>query len=116
MDRTFALLGGNRHVVGRPVYLDCAATTPIDPRVLQRVVTFLEAEYGNAGSRTHEFGARARTAVEQAREQVARVVDAGRGEVIFTSGATESNNQTQHNQTKHKHQTNQRHNESTAIE
>src|SRR3569833_330001 len=92
MDRTFALLGGNRHVVGRPVYLDCAATTPIDPRVLQRVVTFLEAEYGNAGSRTHEFGARARTAVEQAREQVARVVDAGRGEVIFTSGATEGDN------------------------
>jgi cysteine desulfurase len=74
------------------VYLDCAATTPIDPRVSDRVVYFMREEFGNAGSRTHDFGVRARRAVEQAREQVARVVEATRGEVVFTSGATESNN------------------------
>ena len=74
------------------VYLDCAATTPIDPRVAERVVHFLREEFGNAGSRTHEYGTAARRAVEQAREQVARVVGATRGEVVFTSGATESNN------------------------
>jgi cysteine desulfurase len=74
------------------VYLDCAATTPIDPRVAERVVHFMRDEFGNAGSRTHDYGVRARRAVEQAREQVARVVGATRGEVVFTSGATESNN------------------------
>lgn len=74
------------------VYLDCASTTPIDPRVLAVVVHHMEVEFGNAGSRTHDFGARARRAVEQARDQVAAVVSASRGEVLFTSGATESNN------------------------
>jgi cysteine desulfurase len=74
------------------VYLDCASTTPIDPRVLAEVVHHLDVEFGNAGSRTHEFGARARRAVERARDQVAAVVAASRGEVLFTSGATESNN------------------------
>lgn len=77
---------------GRPVYLDCAATTPIDPRVHDTVLRYLSTEYGNAGSKTHEYGLNARRAVETARDQVARVVDAGRGDVIFTSGATESNN------------------------
>ncbi len=75
-----------------PVYLDCAATTPIDPRVQEEVVRHLAVEFGNAGSRTHDYGARARRAVEKARDQVAAVVAASRGEVIFTSGATESNN------------------------
>ena len=74
------------------VYLDCAATTPIDPRVRDEVLKFLDLEFGNAGSRTHEYGARARRAVERARDQVAAAVGAGRGDVIFTSGATESNN------------------------
>lgn len=74
------------------VYLDCAATTPIDPRVSREVLPYLEQEFGNAGSRTHDYGARARRAVEKARDQVAAVVAAGRGEVVFTSGATESNN------------------------
>ena len=73
-------------------YLDCAATTPPEPRVLDRVLQFLRDDFGNAGSRTHEFGARARRAVERARDQVAAVAGATRGEVIFTSGATESNN------------------------
>ncbi|HUG54157.1 MAG TPA: aminotransferase class V-fold PLP-dependent enzyme [Vicinamibacteria bacterium] len=74
------------------VYLDCAATTPLDPRVRGVVARYLEEEFGNAGSRTHEFGRRARRAVEHARDQVAAVVGASRGDVVFTSGATESDN------------------------
>ena len=74
------------------VYLDCAATTPIDPRVRDEVLLYLEEEFGNAGSRTHEYGRRARKAVERARDRVAAVVQASRGDVFFTSGATESNN------------------------
>lgn len=73
-------------------YLDCAATTPIDPRVASEVLRFTTEEFGNAGSRTHEAGLRARRATERARDQVAAVVAAARGEVVFTSGATESNN------------------------
>lgn len=73
------------------VYLDCAATTPIDPRVRDEVAHQL-GEVGNPGSRTHEYGRRARAAVERARSQVAAAVGASRGEVIFTSGATEANN------------------------
>jgi cysteine desulfurase len=75
-----------------PTYLDCAATTPIDPRVRDIVVRYMDTEFGNSGSRTHEFGVRARRAVEKARDQVAAVVGATRGEVVFTSGGTESNN------------------------
>jgi cysteine desulfurase len=74
------------------VYLDCAATTPLDPRVREVVLRYLDDDFGNAGSRTHEYGQRARRAVEQARQQVAAVVSASRGDVIFTSGATEANN------------------------
>ncbi len=75
-----------------PVYLDCAATTPLDPRVRTEMLRYLDEDFGNAGSRTHEWGRRARTAVEQARDRVAKVVASLRGDVIFTSGATESNN------------------------
>lgn len=74
------------------IYLDCNATTPIDPEVMKVVRHYMEVEFGNAGSRTHEYGLRARQAVERAREQVASVVDAKPDEVIFTSGATEANN------------------------
>ena len=73
-------------------YLDCNATTPIDPRVRDLVLRYLGEEFGNSGSRTHEFGTRAKQAVEQARRQVAAVVGAQADEVVFTSGATESNN------------------------
>ena len=75
-----------------PVYLDCNATTPIEPAVLETLRFYLEEEYGNDGSRTHEYGGRAKKAVQLARDQVASVVGARRDEVIFTSGATESNN------------------------
>lgn len=74
------------------VYLDCNATTPLDPKVVECVRFYMEVEYGNAGSRTHTFGAIAKAAVEKARDQVSEIVGASRDEVIFTSGATESNN------------------------
>jgi cysteine desulfurase len=76
----------------KPIYLDCAATTPLDLRVRAEMLPYLDDEFGNAGSRTHDWGRRARTAVEHARDRVAAVVAAGRGDIIFTSGATESNN------------------------
>jgi cysteine desulfurase len=75
-----------------PVYLDAAATTPVDRRVAELVMACMLDDFGNAGSRTHEFGARANKLVEQARAQVAAVVDADPAEVVFTSGATEANN------------------------
>ena len=76
----------------QPIYLDCNATTPMEPQVFDRVRFFLEEEFGNEGSRTHSFGARSKQAVQRARDQIAEVVASKREEVIFTSGATESNN------------------------
>lgn len=76
----------------RTIYLDCAATTPPDPRVIELMRRYLEVEFGNQGSRTHGYGAEARRAVEHARDQIAAVVGVRRSEVIFTSGATEANN------------------------
>ncbi len=74
------------------VYLDCNATTPVEPAVADVVMHFLQHEYGNAGSRTHARGAAAKRAVETARKQVGELVGATPDEVVFTSGATESNN------------------------
>ena len=74
------------------IYLDSNATTPTEPAVLDEVMHYLAVEYGNAGSRTHEYGQTAKSRVQRAREQVAAVVEAQPDEVIFTSGATESNN------------------------
>lgn len=76
----------------RPIYLDCNATTPPDPRVVAEMVRYLTEEFGNAGSRTHIYGAEAARAVNHARAQIAAVIDADPRDVIFTSGATESNN------------------------
>src|SRR5580765_7780713 len=78
--------------VSMAVYLDCAATSPLDPRVRDEIARLLGDDFGNAGSRTHERGRHARAAVERARDRVAAVVASSRGDVIFTSGATESNN------------------------
>ncbi len=75
-----------------PVYLDCNATTPMEEDVWKIVRYFFEVEYGNDGSRTHEFGTRAKQAVQRAREQVSLTLSCQRDEIIFTSGATESNN------------------------
>jgi len=76
----------------RPIYLDCNATTPIEPRVKDVVFKYMTEEFGNAGSRTHEYGLNAKKAINKAREQVAQVVACKPEEVVFTSGATESNN------------------------
>ena len=75
-----------------PIYLDCNATTPMEPAVAEVVRRFFEEEFGNEGSQTHAFGARAKEAVQKAREEIAQLVDAKPEEVVFTSGATESNN------------------------
>jgi cysteine desulfurase len=75
-----------------PVYLDCAATTPADERVAEVCLRYLRDDFGNAGSRTHIYGNRALKAVERARDQVAEAAGVSRGDVVFTSGATESNN------------------------
>lgn len=75
-----------------PVYLDCNATTPMEPAVRRALLQWLTDEPGNSGSRTHEYGLRAKRAVQSAREQVAAVIGAKPDEVLFTSGATESNN------------------------
>lgn len=79
------------NIQGGGVYLDCNATAPMDPAVREVVLGWL-GNVGNAGSRTHEYGLRARKAVERARDQVAAVVGARPDEIVFTSGATESNN------------------------
>lgn len=76
----------------RPVYLDVQATSPMDPRVLDKMLPFLVSYYGNPHSRTHAYGWQAEDAVEDARKQIANLVKADPREIIFTSGATESNN------------------------
>ena len=75
-----------------PIYLDNHATTPCDPKVVDAMVPYLIQDFGNAASRNHQFGWKARDGVEDARQQVADLINASAKEIVWTSGATESNN------------------------
>jgi cysteine desulfurase len=100
----------------RPIYLDCAATTATDPRVADLVMKLFVEEYGNAGSRTHEYGAAALREVSRARERIAGTLASDPDEVIFTSGATESDNLALLGLAAHGESHGRRHVVSTAIE
>lgn len=75
-----------------PIYMDYSATTPVDPRVVDQMIPYLREQFGNPASRSHSYGWDAERAVEEARENVAALVNSDSREIIWTSGATESNN------------------------
>ena len=82
----------DKHPIKFPIYLDYSATTPVDPRVAAKMIPYLTEDFGNPASRSHAYGWTAEKAVEEAREQVAALVNADAKEIVWTSGATESIN------------------------
>ncbi|CAB3784104.1 IscS subfamily cysteine desulfurase [Pararobbsia alpina] len=82
----------NNELPHLPIYMDYSATTPVDPRVVDKMIPYLREQFGNPASRSHSYGWDAERAVEEARENVAALVNADPREIIWTSGATESNN------------------------
>jgi cysteine desulfurase len=82
----------NNDTLHLPIYMDYSATTPIDPRVVDKMIPYLREQFGNPASRSHSYGWAAERAVEEARENVAALVNADPREIIWTSGATESDN------------------------
>ena len=82
----------NNDIPHLPIYMDYSATTPVDPRVVDKMIPYLREQFGNPASRSHAYGWAAERAVEEAREQVAALVNADPREIIWTSGATESDN------------------------
>ncbi len=99
-----------------PIYLDCNSTTPIENEVIEIMKNYLVVDYGNAGSRTHLYGQTANKAIVTARKEIASIVDCEPNEVIFTSGATESNNIAILGLKKYGIETNKRHIISSKIE
>ncbi|WP_345810927.1 IscS subfamily cysteine desulfurase [Paraburkholderia sp. PREW-6R] len=82
----------NNDIPHLPIYMDYSATTPVDPRVVDKMIPYLREQFGNPASRSHAYGWDAERAVEEARENVAKLVNADPREIIWTSGATESDN------------------------